>query len=147
MIIRLLVVATLALCVPPVLAQRDRDTYNPNSQTFEVSGEVRLSDSGGVMVNIPVRLERFSGGLIDQIATDNRGHFRFPNLQRGYYKVIVNTPGFRPAQQDADLQVLARVYLVFELTADVSKSSTGMPLLIDVVDARVQAAARGAFKN
>ncbi|HJT65728.1 MAG TPA: tetratricopeptide repeat protein [Pyrinomonadaceae bacterium] len=145
--VRLLVVVSFVLFVPPVLAQRDRDTYNPNSQAFEVSGEVRLSESGGVMTNIPVRLERFSGGLIDQIVTDNRGHFRFPNLQRGYYRVIVNTPGYRPVQQDADLQVLARIYLVFELTADASKSSAGMPLLIDVVDARVPAAAREAFSN
>ena len=34
--------------------------------------------------NIPVRLERFSGGLIDQIVTDNRGRFSFTKLQRGY---------------------------------------------------------------
>ena len=146
-VVRLLIVVAFALFVPPVLAQRDRDTYSPNSQAFEVSGEVRTSESGGLMPNIPVRLERFSGGLIDQIMTDNRGHFRFPNLQRGYYRVIVNTPGYRPTQQDADLQVLARVYLVFELTADAAKSSTGMPLLIDVVDARVPAAAREAFAN
>ena len=146
-VVCLLVMVAFAVMVQPVLAQRDRDTYNPNSQAFEVSGEVRTGDSGGMMANIPVRLERFSGGLIDQIVTDNRGRFRFPNLQRGYYRVIVNTPGYRPMQQDADLQVLARVYLVFELTADASKTPTGMPLLIDVVDARVPTAAREAFSN
>ena len=144
-VVRLLVVVAFVLFVPPVLAQRDRDTYNPNSQVFEVSGEVRLND-GGAMTNIQVRVERFSGGLIDSIVTDNRGRFRFPNLQRGYYRVIVNAPGYVPTQQDADLQVLARVYLVFELTSDGS-SSTGTPLLIDVVDARVPAAARQAFSN
>jgi Tfp pilus assembly protein PilF len=147
LMVRLLVVAVFALLVRPVLAQRDRDTYTPNSQSFEVSGEVRLSETGATAISIPVRLERFSGGLIDQIVTDNRGRFRFPNLQRGYYRVVVNAPGYRPTQQDADLQVLARVYLVFELTGDASKSSTGMPLLIDVVDARVPAPAREAFGN
>jgi Flp pilus assembly protein TadD len=147
-IVRLLVVVTLGLCAAaPVLAQRDRDTYSPNSQAFEVSGEVRLKESGAAPANIPVRLERFSGGLIDQIVTDNRGRFRFPNLQRGYYKVIVNTPGYRPVQQDADLQVIARVYLVFELTSDNVGNGSGLPLLMDVVDARVPAAARTAFEN
>jgi Flp pilus assembly protein TadD len=145
--LRLLIVAALVLFVPPVLGQRDRDTYNPNSQAFEVSGEVRLTESGGLATNVPVRLERFSGGVIDQIVTDNRGRFRFPNLQRGYYKVIVNTPGYRPVQQDADLQVIARVYLVFELTSDASKNGSGLPLLTDVVDARVPPAAREAFNN
>lgn len=147
MIIRLLIFATFGVFVSSALAQRDRDTYNPNSQTFEVSGEVRFSDSNVAGASVPVRLERFSGGLIDQIVTDNRGRFRFPNLPRGYYRVIVNTPGYRPMQQDADLQVLARVYLVFELTGDASKNSTGLPLLMDVVDARIPSAAREAFKN
>ena len=105
LIVCLLTLAVFLLVVPTVFAQRERDTYTGNSLTFEVNGEVRLGDSGVSAVNVPVRLERFSGGLIDQIVTDNRGRFRFPNLQRGYYKIIVNAPGYVPAQQDADLQV------------------------------------------
>jgi Flp pilus assembly protein TadD len=146
-IMRLLFIAILLCVVPSVFAQRDRDTYTGNSQTFEVSGEVRLSESGGAVQSVPVRLERFSGGIIDQILTDNRGRFRFPNLQRGYYKVIVNAPGYRPAQQDADVQVLFRIYLVFELVADPAKGGSGLPLLTDVIDARVPATARADFEN
>lgn len=141
-------IPALLLFVSPALAQRERDTYTGNSQTFEVSGEVRLSDSGASAQGVPVRIERFSGGLIEQIMTDNRGRFRFPNLQRGYYKVIVNAPGYRPAQQDADMQVLFRVYLVFELTPDDSaKSPAGLPLLTEVIDARVPPEAREDFNN
>jgi Flp pilus assembly protein TadD len=147
MMLRLLIVAAFAFLVSPVFAQRERDTYSPNSQAFEVNGEVRLSETGVSGVSIPVRLERFSGGLIDQIVTDNRGRFRFPNLQRGYYKIVVNVPGYRPAQQDADLQVVARVYLVFELTSDSAKNASGLPSLTDVIDARVPAPAREAFSN
>src|ERR1051325_11733748 len=101
--ILLLLPLVLVLVVTPVFAQRERDTYTGNSLTFEVSGEVRLADSGQSATGVPVRLERFSGGLIDQIVTDNRGRFRFPNLQRGYYRVVVNAPGYIPTQQDADL--------------------------------------------
>jgi Flp pilus assembly protein TadD len=147
MMLRLLIVAAFALLVPPALAQRERDTYSPNSQAFEVNGEVRFTETGAIAADVPVRLERFSGGLIDQIVTDNRGRFRFPNLQRGYYKVVVNVPGYRPAQQDADMQIVARVYLVFELTADSAKSASGLPMLTDVVDARVPAEAREAYDN
>lgn len=146
-VLRFLPLLVFVSLVPPVFAQRERDTYTGNSQTFEVSGEVRFADSGVTAQSVPVRLERFSGGLIDQIVTDNRGRFRFPNLQRGYYKVIVNAPGYRPAQQDADMQVLFRVYLVFELTADPSSRSSGLALLTDVIDARVPAAAREDFNN
>lgn len=135
------------LVVPSVFAQRERDTYTGNSLTFEVSGEVRMADSGETATGVPVRLERFSGGLIDQIVTDSRGRFRFANLPRGYYKVIVNAPGFKPVQQDADLQVIFRTYLIFELVSNSLKNASGLPLLTDVIDARVPAAAREDFEN
>lgn len=144
---RLLPIVILLLMTSSIHAQRERDTYTNNSNTFEVSGEVRLSDTGVSPTNVPVRLERFSGGLIDQIVTDSRGRFRFPNLPRGYYKVIVNAPGYRPAQQDADLQMLFRIYLVFELISDSSKNSSGLPLLTNVIDARIPVAAREDFEN
>src|SRR5215470_5250776 len=140
----LLPIVVLLLMASSIHAQRDRDTYTNN---FEVTGEVRFSDTGVSPTNVQVRLERFSGGLIDQIVTDSRGRFRFPNLPRGYYKVIVNAPGYHPAQQDADLQVLFRIYLVFELVSDSAKNSSGLPLLMDVVDARIPAAAREDFHN
>jgi Flp pilus assembly protein TadD len=140
-------IPALLLFVSPALAQRERDTYTGNSQTFEVSGEVRLSDSGVSAQGVPVRIERFSGGLIDQIMTDHRGRFRFPNLQRGYYKVIVNAPGYRPAQQDADMQVLFRVFLVFELASDSAKGPGDLPLLTEVIDARVPPEAREDFNS
>ena len=45
------------------------------------------------------------------------------------------------------MQVLFRVYLSFELVADSPKSASGMPLLTDVIDARVPPAARQDFEN
>ena len=122
-----------------VFAQRDRDTYsNASANALEVVGQVRLVETGLPANRISVRLERFGGGLIDQMDTDSGGRFRFANLPRGYYKVIVNAPGFRPVQQDADLQVVFRAYLVFELTSEKSGAMT----LIDVIDARAPAEAR-----
>lgn len=147
LILRLLPLAVFLFVVSSVCAQRERDTYTNNSLTFEVSGEVRLADSGQAAMGVPVRLERFSGGIVDQIVTDSRGRFRFPSLQRGYYKIIVNAPGFRPAQQDADLQVVFRTFLVFELIADSMKNASGLPPLTDVIDARVPAAARQDYEN
>ena len=145
-ILFLLPLALFVLVVPSASAQRERDTYTNNSLTFEVSGEVRLAESGGTATGVPVRLERFSGGIVDQIVTDNRGRFRFPNLQRGYYRIVVNAPGYRPAQQDVDLQVVFRTFLLVELVSN-SPNASGMPLLTDVIDARVPAAARDDYNN
>jgi Tfp pilus assembly protein PilF len=144
LILRYLLIAASVLLATPIFAQRERDTYTSGVQSSEVSGEVRLRETGTTAQSIPVRLERFSGGIIDQIMTDNRGRFRFPNLQRGYYKIVVNMPGYRPTQQDADLQVISRVYLILEITSDTSKTPA---LLTDVVDARVPEIARNEFNN
>ncbi len=131
-----------------VFAQRDRDTWTPSSpSSFEVSGEVRLADTGRPGNRIPVRLERFGGGIVDQIDTDGSGRFRFPNLPRGYYRVVINAPGYRPTQQDADLQVIFRAQLLFELSPDASRNRSGVAPLIDVIDATVPASAREEYEH
>jgi hypothetical protein len=127
------------------VGQRERDTYNPGNQSFEVSGQVNLAGTNEPALNIPVRLERFSGGMIDQISTDSRGRFRFPNLQRGYYRVIINAPGFYPAQQDADLQQLFRTFLLFELAREKRNALPALTDFTDIVDARVPSEAREKF--
>jgi tetratricopeptide (TPR) repeat protein len=140
---KLFLVLFSLLVSAPVLAQRDRDTWNPSSpSSFEVSGEVRLADTGQPAQRIPVRLERFGGGVVDQIDSDGSGRFRFPNLPRGYYRVVINAPGFRPTQQDADLQVLFRAHLLFEIT---SNAPSGAATLTDVIDAKVPAEAREEY--
>jgi tetratricopeptide (TPR) repeat protein len=123
----------------PLFAQRERDTYSAASaNSFEVVGQVRLAETGRPASKISVRLDRFGGGVVDQIDTDSTGRFRFTNLQRGYYRVIVNAPGYQLAQQDADLQVLFRAFLIFDLAAE----KPGAVALLDVIDARAPAAAR-----
>ncbi len=141
---RFVALPILLLSATSVCAQRDRDTYNPSNQSFEVSGQVSIVNTNDPARNVPVRLERFSGGIVDQINTDERGRFRFANLQRGYYKVVINAPGFRPAQQEADLTLLFKTYLVFTLTAT-ETNATGSAIALDVVDARVPAGARDEF--
>ena len=136
----------LVLLCGAVFAQRERDTWTTSSpSSFEVSGQVRLGETGQPANRIPVRLERFGGGIVDQIDTDSSGRFRFPNLQRGYYRVIINTPGFRPTQQDADLQVIFRAHLMFELVSDSAVNPSGAAALTDVIDVNVPADAREEF--
>lgn len=131
----------LLILSSPAFGQRDRDTYSsPSATSLEIVGQVRVIDTGLPAARIPVRLERFGGGLVDQIDTDGNGRFRFANIGRGYFKVIINAPGFQPAQQDADLQVVFRAYLVFELARQSAQLT-----LIDVIDSRAPAEARAAL--
>ena len=137
-------ITLIILTAVAVYGQRDRDTYSANNQAFEVAGQVNLAGANSVARDLPVRLERFSGGVIDQMNTDARGRFRFGNLQRGYYKVIINAPGFTPAQQDADLTLLVKAYLVFSLISSEPGKTTHVAIA-DVIDARVPPSARDEF--
>lgn len=140
--IRLQTLLAFLLIACPAFAQRDRDTFNPNPNV-EISGRVLLAETAQPGRNIDVRLERFSGGLVDQMLTDGGGRFRFLAPGRGYYKVVVNAPGFIQAQQDADLQVVFRAFLVFELVrSSANPVNTGALAFIDV---RIPSAARDEF--
>ena len=140
----LLAVVSPLLFATCIYAQRDRDTYNPSNQSFEVSGQVNLAGGSSPAHEVPVRLERFSGGIVDQLSTDARGRFRFGNLQRGYYKVVINTAGYQPAQQEADLTLMFKVYLVFNLVP-VDSNANVSSLSLDVIDARIPSSAREEY--
>jgi tetratricopeptide (TPR) repeat protein len=128
----------------PAFAQRERDTWTPASpSSFEVSGQVRMAETGLPAGRIPIRLERFGGGIVDQIDSDAGGRFRFPNLPRGYYRVIINVPGYRQTQQDADLQVVFRAFLIFDLV----RTNAATAILTDVIDAKAPQSAREEFDN
>ena len=137
-----LLVLLVGLLCAPVFAQRDRDTYSaPSANGLEIVGQVRFVGSGLPADRVQVRLERFGGGTLDQLDTDSTGRFRFANLARGYYRVVIHTPGYHAVQQDADLQVVFRAFLVFELVEE----KAGPTALVDVVDARVPPPARAEF--
>ena len=138
----LLLIISLLILASPVFAQRDRDSY-VSGITFEVTGQVKLPEGGPPAPNITVRLERFSGGIIDQMAIDSLGKFRFTNLQRGYYTVIVSAPGYKQSRQQADLQVVTRTYLVVELVPDSIDDNPNAAAA--VIDARVPPEAREEF--
>ncbi|MDQ5846327.1 MAG: tetratricopeptide repeat protein [Acidobacteriota bacterium] len=142
--IRLQTLLAFLLVTCPSFAQRDRDTFTPNP-TLEISGRVLLAETGQAGRNIEVRLERFSGGTVDQIMTDSAGRFRFSGLPRGYYNVVVNAPGFNPAQQQADLQVLFRAFLFFELVTDKSRNPAGHAGELRFINVRIPSAARDEF--
>lgn len=129
----------LLLLSSSLFAQRDRDTYtSASANATEIVGQVRIAATRLPANRVPIRLERFGGGLVDQIDTDASGRFRFSNLPRGYYRVILNVPGYRATQQDADLQVVFRASLLFELAVE----NTAPAVLLDVIDARAPAEAR-----
>lgn len=145
----LLAATTLALLACTAFAQRERDRegWNTSAGSVDVSGEVRFADQATPAPNVPVRLERFGGGVIEQMATDSRGRFRFANLPRGQYVVRVSSPCYFDAQQQVELTLIFRAYLPFDLKRDSTSPGCGAGEAAGVVDARVPAEAREEFEK
>ncbi len=137
----LLALTLILVIAPSSYAQRERDTFT-SVQPLEVSGQVRIVDQREPAKNVTVRLERFSGGIVEQMNTDSQGRFRFSNLQRGYYTVVIESPGYQVSRQTADLQIVFKAFLLFELQPDaITRIGPG------VIDVRVPAAARDEYSR
>ena len=127
-------------------AQRDNDPLAPGS-FYEISGQIRSSENKTVE-NVMVRVETYTGALIDQGTADNMGRFRFIRLRPGQYKVFVKIAGFTAAPQSVDLsRVSPRVHLLFQLVPDPAPSRTRGSGNAWVLDARVPADALAAFEK
>lgn len=130
--------------------ERDRDTYNPATNLGDITGQVRFAGALTPAQNVRVSLERVGGGQIDQMATDNRGRFRFAQLQRGQYVVNVSAECHRPERRQVELLVIFRSYLDVELAPDTTSpdcasSARGGFAPASSVDARVPEEARKEY--
>lgn len=150
----LALLALAAAAAAPTHAQnneRDRDSWATSSNTVDITGQVRASAGPLPAAGVRVQLERIGGGVVDQMATDSRGRFRFAQLPRGQYVVSVTAPCHRPDRRQVELVVIFRAYLDIELTPDTTSpncaSSAPDASVGLVVDARVPAEARREFER
>lgn len=148
----LLVFSFVALSAAAARAQtteRDRDTYNPATNMGDITGQVRFAGALTPAQNVRVSLERVGGGQIDQMATDNRGRFRFAQLQRGQYVVNVSAECHRPERRQVELLVIFRSYLDVELEPDTTSPNCAAARSgsapASAVDARVPEEARKEY--
>jgi tetratricopeptide (TPR) repeat protein len=152
----LLTLLLAALCAAATAraqtTERDRDTYNPATNSADITGQVRFGGTLGLAQGVRVVLERVGGGQLDQMLTDNRGRFRFAQLPRGQYVVNVNAPCFVPDRRQVELLVIFRSYLDIELAPDTTSpncapAARGRATPASLVDARVPEEARKEYER
>lgn len=137
----------LAAAAAPAAAQRDNDPLQ--GTFFEITGQVRLPGGLNTANDIPVRLELYGRGLVDQTTTDSIGRFRFTRLRRAQYSVIVRVPGYREERQQVDISVVGRAHLILQLLADAeARPAAGEGKREgEVVDAKAPAEARREYEK
>jgi tetratricopeptide (TPR) repeat protein len=102
----------------------------------EIHGQVRYAQGRAPADRARVRLEKFSGGIIEEELTDRTGKFRFTNLSRAQYTVTIQATGYQDVQQYIDLQTTLSQYLNFTLEP-VDSSSPESSATNGVVSAKV----------
>src|ERR1044071_7853687 len=142
--LRLLIVATfLTIAAYPGLAQVGHVGLLPST----IHGQVRHAKGGAPAERIFVRLERTTGGVIDEVFTDRTGKFRFSNLLPEQYYVIVHGYGYKEQQQHVDLKTTTSQYLSFSIEPDNLEADATKATGAGVVDAKVPVAAQEEYSK
>ena len=128
-------------------AQRDNDSSLPGS-SLEIAGQVRTTSGQKTVENVMVRLENFSGGLVDQITTDGTGRFRFSRLRPGQYIVSAKTEGLAARSQQIDLsRFTPRLFVMLQLEPVEETFAKKPGSKTEVLDSRVPEEARQEFEK
>jgi len=114
------------------------------TKRVEIHGQVRYAQGGAPAANVVVRLESYDGGgPMSEAFTDSSGKFQFSSLPPAQYLVRVRQSGYRDAQQTIDLITTSSGFVLLQLSADPSSSSTTSKP--GTIDANVPAAAQKEF--
>jgi hypothetical protein len=112
-----------------------------------IHGQVRHARGGTPAERIFVRLERTTGGVIDEVFTDRTGKFRFSNLLPEQYYVIVHAQGYREQRQHVELKTTPSQYLSFSIEPENPEADASKATGAGVVDAKVPVAAQEEYSK
>ena len=140
---RLIFISGLILLTPSQLLSQ-QGAPAPGVFLGQINGQVRYADSGQPAFNVLVRCESVNSGYCGQEMTDRNGRFRFTNLDRPQYAIVVRVPGYIEQRQDVDLATSTNAYLQFQLRPDGSPKAAAAGVVV-VTDPSVPAAAKKEF--
>src|SRR6516165_9692704 len=96
----LILLATLNSRPASVWAQQKSQQAEPLA--YAISGTV-LDPSGAIIPGAQVTLVKEDGTSIGQTVADDKGSFRFDNMNSGKYRVLAQAVGFRDTKTDVNL--------------------------------------------
>jgi cytochrome c-type biogenesis protein CcmH/NrfG len=141
----LFLVLVLGAAITSLLAQ---DVPIPRGMKIAIQGEVRYAQGGGRAENVLVRLESFSGGLVDQVRTDRTGKFSFQDIGQAIYRVTASIVGFRTVTQEVNLTTTPNEHLIFTMVPDKpGQENRPAPEEDTIIDAKVPKEARDEYQT
>src|SRR5438445_4962692 len=90
---------TVVICAPTARAQ------DPSSEQTDgiISGTVLLKTGNRPASQVAVKLKSHAAGIFRSVLTDLEGHFEVRSLPPSTYEIVVEEPGYQPAETSAQL--------------------------------------------
>ena len=115
-----LILATLNFLPASVLAQQKSQQFEPFA--YAISGTV-LDPSGALIPGARLTLVKEDGTSIAQTVADDKGSFRFDNVNSGRYRILVQAVGFRDTKTDVSLGARSRAEIRIIMPLDTHTES------------------------
>jgi tetratricopeptide (TPR) repeat protein len=118
----------------------------PNTETNDgtISGTVLLRTSNRPASQVAVKLKSHVAGIFRSVLTDLEGHFEVRSLPPSTYEVVVDEPGYEPAQTSARLDG-ASSKLVLYLNSPAAAHAERNNYTVSARDLGIPGKARNAY--
>jgi tetratricopeptide (TPR) repeat protein len=126
--------------VPVVCAQ----VTNPEPRDGTISGTVLLRTSNRPASQVAVKLKSHVAGIFRSVLTDLEGHFEVQSLPPSTYEIVVDEPGYEPAQTSARLDG-ASSKLVLYLNSPVTAHSERSSYTVSMRELKIPGKARSEY--
>ncbi len=112
----------------------------------KISGTVLLKASNRPASQVAVKLKSHAAGIFRSVLTDFAGHFEVRSLPPSTYEIVVDEPGYEPAQTRAQLDGSAS-NLVLYLNASNLPSTKRNNYMVSARELRIPGRARGEYEK
>jgi len=112
----------LSLNLHPAAAWAQQKSQQSDVLSYAISGTV-LDPSGALIPAAHVALVKEDGTAIAQTVADEKGSFRFENVNSGKYRVLVQAVGFRDAKSDVIVGARSRADIRITMSLDTHTES------------------------
>src|SRR6266436_8716739 len=99
-LLNLLLITGLLMARAPVAKAQGADSETKDGT---ISGTVLLKASNRPASQVAVKLKSHVAGIFRSVLTDLEGHFEVRSLPPSTYEIVVDEPGYEPAQASAQL--------------------------------------------
>ncbi len=139
----LLFLSMSAIAWAPMAKAQTPDT---EQTTGKISGTVLLRAGNRPASQVAVSLRSHAAGIFRRVLTDLEGHFEVRSLPPSTYEIVVDEPGYEPAQTDAQLDGAAPK-LVLYLNSSSMPQSQRDSYSVSVRQLKIPGKARGEYEK